>query len=71
MEAIIKKGDLIGNTKDKFRFQIKIGYSVLYCGKIAKVIDKHTTHILIEFENGNKLATPWILFKDNEIIKND
>jgi hypothetical protein len=50
---------------------IKIGYSVLYCGKIAKVIDKHTTHILIEFENGNKLATPWISFKDNEIIKND
>ena len=50
---------------------IKIGNSVIYCNKIAKVIDKHTTHILIEFENGTKLATPWGSFKGNEIIKND
>ena len=50
---------------------IKTGYQVIYCDKIAKVIDKHTTHILIEFENGNKIATPWGSFKENEIIKND
>lgn len=48
---------------------VKIGYSVLYCGHIAKVIDKHTTHILIEFENGSKLATPHSSFKDSEIFE--
>lgn len=48
---------------------IKIGYSALYCGQIAKVIDKNKTHILIEFENGSKLATPHSSFKGSEIFE--
>ena len=36
MEAIIKKGDVIGNTKDKFRFQVIEVLSVM--GDFFKVL---------------------------------
>ena len=47
---------------------IKVGTNVVYCNKIAKVIEKHTTHVLIEFEDKSKLCTPHSSFPDDKIL---
>lgn len=41
---------------------------VVYNGKNAKVLEQNSTHILIQFESGIKIATPIAKFHNHELI---
>ena len=51
--------------------QVKKGMKVNYCGKIAEVLETNSTHCLIQFDSGTKIATPKSSFKEEEIYDKD